>query len=697
MHLIFRLYKSRVYNFSRKVFGFTFFLLLISNQQLIGQNVETEPVINITSGQPPEFNEQLEQTIQTLLVSINKFTNDQVDEFQNSEGQAALKALVEENQFISNLQEINTYVITTQNNTYEVPRIYLKPIDGNEFSYEELKFTFSEEGELIDAIIIDKHQNIDRIVRRSSLADEEESAIVKSAVESYIKAFEDKDVEAVRNLFTVESAIIAGSIRESDGLVDYDRYTYEEYMTRLEERVLTSYNTVGIKYEDEKILRHPDYPNSFGYNAKQYYQTPSYADTGYIFMIWDFESGSPKLVNRTWQNPKTDANPFGEIAAPKTTRLEARLTEVRTRVDNSNLSLTKSMPENQGLLQIELETNKLDLANTDKIRQWIHEEKLSLSNLELLTDFIEIIDDKNIRIPFKVEPYDGLPEVSTELKFLGTPVIDSFRSDQALVLKRLNVMTVEINFTEVSAEVAPKPRRLEAQLTDVRTRVDNSNLSLTKSMPKDQGLLQIELETNDISLINSEIANEWIANQTFTFTNLELLANFIEIIDSTNIRIPFKTDWEQGMQRITTDLSIRGTSVIDDFSSTQPLYLQRLNVMTVRIMSRQEQEEVEEVERAIEAGEIEPPAPDTTELAFAEEFAFEGKVRFKTNVNNFNIKITDEGGNVLVDEFQRRRRFDYQLLEGPYEIEFTGDKIETRVIEISILRTAILLHQINLF
>ena len=89
--------------------------------------------------------------------------------------------------------------------------------------------------------------------------------------------------------------------------------------------------------------------------------------------------------------------------------------------------------------------------------------------------------------------------------------------------------------------------------------------------------------------------------------------------------------------------------------------------------------------------------PHTTELAFAEEFSFEGKVRFKTNVNNFNIKITDEGGNVLVDEFQRRRRFDYQLLEGPYEIEFTGDKIETRVIEISILRTAILLHQINLF
>jgi hypothetical protein len=529
------------------------------------------------------------------------------------------------------------------------------------------------------------------------MANEEESALVKSAVESYKNAFAEKDIETVRELFTEDTDIIAGSIRKSDGLVDYDRYNYEEYMTRLEERVLTSYNTIEIKYEDEKILRHPDFPDSFGYNAKQYYQTPSYADTGYIFMIWNFESGSPKLVNRTWQNPETDANPFGEIVAPKVTRLEARLTEVRTRVDNSNLSLTKSMPENQGLLQIELETNKLDLANTDKIKQWIEDERMTFSDLELLTNFIEIIDERNIRIPFKTKSTDGLPEVNTELKFLGTPVIDSFRSDQVLALKSLNVMTVEINFEEITDAVAPKPRRLEAQLTDVRTRVDNSNLSLTKSMPKDQGLLQIELETNDISLINSEIANEWIANQTFTFTNLELLTNFIEIIDSTNIRIPFKTDWEQGMQRITTDLNIRGTSVIDDFSSTQPLYLQRLNIMTVRIMSRQEQEEVEEVERAIEAGEIEPPAPDTTELAFAEKFAFEGKVRFKTNIDNFNIKITDEAGNVLVDEFQRRRRFDYQLLEGPYQIEFSGDKIETRVIEISILRTAILLHQINLF
>ncbi|MEX0608009.1 MAG: hypothetical protein WD016_01705 [Balneolaceae bacterium] len=544
-------YSTRKRFIKGHIFIFLLFFLSMFLSQIVSAQNNIRTKVMLTSGLDASVNAEIEVKIEALLLAINELSFNEENIFSGEPGVSKLVELVKPQKFVSNLDEINTYIIITEEETYEIPQLYIRPLDGNEFSYEELELTFSKSTELIDAKITGKERNYQRILRRASEADEAEKATVNNMLEDYKNAFSDKNVRKVRSLFNQNSSIITGSRRKSDGLLVFNRYSYDDYMQRLEDRVLTTYNTINIRFEDGKIYRHPDFRESFGFYAKQYYNTPSYSDTGYVFMIWDFSTTEePKIISRTWQEQSFGLSQYSEV-------------------------------------------------------------------------------------------------------------------------------------------VAPKPRQLTARLTDVRTRVDNSNLSLTKTMPRDQGLLQIELETNDLSLINASIAEDWINENILTFTNLELMTGFIEIIDSTNIRVPFKTKWEQGMQRVGTELEIRGTSVIDDFKSNQSLYLQRLNIMTVKILSREEEKIMEEQKIAA--------AKDTTtveesEYDFAEEFAFEGKVKFKTNVDDIHIKIFLEGEQILFDEVQKDRDFEYQLLEGDYAVEFTKEGYEPRNINILILKTEIMEH-----
>lgn len=535
----------------KRAFIYTFiYLTLIFSQSTFAQN-DIHTRVSITSGLAESVNKEIEEKIETLLLSINEFTFNEVNQFNEEPGMAKLIELIEANEYVSNLDEIDTFIIITEDDTYEVPKISIRPLDGNEFSYEELELTFSESAELINARISGNEKNYQRILRRASEADENEKALVQGVLDNYKNAFSEKDITGVRSIFSNTSSIITGSRRKSDGMLVFNRYSYDDYMNRLEERVLTSYNTINIRFEDEQIFRHPDFTDSFGFSAKQFYNTPSYSDTGYVFMIVDFSSTDPKIISRTWQE-----QPFG------------------------------------------------------------------------LSEF---------------------------------------------------------------SEVNPKPRQITARLTDVRTRVDNSNVSLAKTMPRDQGLLQIELETNDLDLINANIAEDWINDNIMTFTNLELLTDFIEIIDNTNIRIPFKTEWEQGMQRVGTEIEVRGTSVIDDFKSNQSLYLQRLNIMTVKILTREEEKEIEEKQLAAQS---DTTTVEESEYDFAEEFAFEGKVKFQTNVDDVYVKVLLEGEQILIEELQPDMNFEYQLLEGDYTVEFARDGYLTREFNILILKTEIIEHKL---
>lgn len=393
--------------------------------------------------------------------------------------------------------------------------------------------------------------------------------------------------------------------------------------------------------------------------------------------------------------------------------IQSRATDVRMRVDNTNLSMTKGMPENQGVLQIELSTNQPDQINANLVREWIINNTMYLDGITVLSDFIEIVDEMNIRIPFSARIQPGMKDVEMELYILETPIIQYFSTVQKLSLQRLNVVSVKIWTREIqkiyrekkvaeearrtydvprqqyagNAPLLAGQRKIDSNSLNVRSRVDNSNLSMTKGMPENQGILQIELETNSPGEINAVLVQEWIENNTMYFNNISLLTDFIDIVDRLSIRIPFKVEEGREQNWVQSELFIKETPLIDSFTSKQDLTLQRLNIITIKAISK-----------AIDdSGEILSDSDlSVDDYAFAEDFKFEGKVRFKINQPGVNVKFIADKQYTLYEGTQTDTNFEIQVLEGPYDVQFFKDGFELRTIKVQILKSEIIEHNLIL-
>jgi hypothetical protein len=78
-------------------------------------------------------------------------------------------------------------------------------------------------------------------------------------------------------------------------------------MKRLE-HVFSSREFINIDFEDNTLKKSNSNPNIFGVQIKQNYQSSSYSDQGYLFLLIDFSvRNEPTIHVRTWQ-PDKDTN-----------------------------------------------------------------------------------------------------------------------------------------------------------------------------------------------------------------------------------------------------------------------------------------------------------------------------------------------------------------------------------------------------
>jgi len=224
--------------------------------------------------------------------------------------------------------------------------------------------------------------------------------------------------------------------------------------------------------------------------------------------------------------------------------------------------------------------------------------------------------------------------------------------------------------------------KIDSGSLNVRSRIDNSNLSLTKAMPSGQGLLVFEIETNNPIQVNAALINEWIANKTLKFDNIELLPDFSDIVDRLTIRIPFRSATAGKESSVNTTMFIDETPLIDSFSTNQELYFQQTNVITIKAIVKNTSAKEEEKK--------------LVEESVAEEMKFEGKVRFTINQDNVRFQFIADNKFVLHDSIQSNTDIELQVLRGPYKVVMSKKNFQDRIINIQILENDITKHTIIL-
>ena len=83
--------------------------------------------------------------------------------------------------------------------------------------------------------------------------------------------------------------------------VVYNKQSKKEYLTNLA-RVLKANKRIQVTFDDLKVMKHPAKEGYYGVTLKQGYSSDRYSDTGYLFLLWDFNNpDAPQIHVRTWQ------------------------------------------------------------------------------------------------------------------------------------------------------------------------------------------------------------------------------------------------------------------------------------------------------------------------------------------------------------------------------------------------------------
>lgn len=193
--------------------------------------------------------------------------------------------------------------------------------NGNNRTFvEDVVFTMTKEGK-IDAVSFGLNKPaVDDIMNQTSWGDDVRKVLI-NFLESYKTAYALKRYDYINSIFSDDALIITGSVLKhkavnegqpiSKEAVKYTRQTKSEFMKRLK-HIFAGSEYINLRFADNQIRKSGVGGEIYGIQIKQDYFSPSYGDTGYLFLMVDLNNPKEPIIHvRTWQ-PEKDPD-FGLI------------------------------------------------------------------------------------------------------------------------------------------------------------------------------------------------------------------------------------------------------------------------------------------------------------------------------------------------------------------------------------------------
>lgn len=144
--------------------------------------------------------------------------------------------------------------------------------------------------------------------------------IIVSFMENYKTAYSLERLDYLRDIFDDEAVIIVGNVvrkntansKPIDGMsislkgqdvIKYNRYTKDDYITHLS-RCFNRNDFINLRFTNHQIQWLEKYNDQqiFAINIRQEYNSSTYADDGYLFLLVDMTKPEEPLIKvRTWQ------------------------------------------------------------------------------------------------------------------------------------------------------------------------------------------------------------------------------------------------------------------------------------------------------------------------------------------------------------------------------------------------------------
>lgn len=291
---------------------------------LCGFNLEAQVSFKFSAGtiDAGATKTKMENNISTLLTEINRAGNagtalNLSNINMESAAKARLNALWEDARFICDKSSnISKCLNDFQGYQVRAIPITMKPTDS---SYSgsidrELTISLSKSGVITGVRPAwELQEDVSKIMfSPGGVADTRQRREILKWVEDFRCYYNERNIEALKKVYSDDALIITGSVvtqRKNGGdmgvrmeqKVNYTVQSKEQYINKLT-RIFNNNRRVNVEFDHISVVMHGAKPNIYGVTLHQKWQTSSYSDEGWLFLLWDFnDPEKPQIHVRTWQ------------------------------------------------------------------------------------------------------------------------------------------------------------------------------------------------------------------------------------------------------------------------------------------------------------------------------------------------------------------------------------------------------------
>ncbi|MDR3268184.1 MAG: nuclear transport factor 2 family protein [Tannerella sp.] len=291
----------------------------------IPAKAQYETVVNLIDGAPNnQIKAALEKNGGLLLTELNnaqgagrKLSLGEI----NMDGNAvtSLNTMWEICPFRCDELEIVERCLKTHSGGFQIRNIpvIMEPRKGERFDndkYQEIVLNFDASGKIIGLCIALSNTMYVQLMNGGGpeVTDFRERAMVVDFVEQFRTAYNRKDIKYLQDIYSDDALIITGKVErvaaankdniqfKNQGNVTYTSQTKKEYLERLA-NVFKNNDRINVVFENIKINKHSK-KKVYGVKLVQHWNSGSYSDVGYLFLLWDFsDENKPMIHVRTWQ------------------------------------------------------------------------------------------------------------------------------------------------------------------------------------------------------------------------------------------------------------------------------------------------------------------------------------------------------------------------------------------------------------
>lgn len=301
-------------------------------------SAQVKPRVSLVGGdEVPALKQQCEQILENLLLEMNRINKGtgEVSSLRSQFSRDAFEVFqkyVAQNRPYTARKKYEPLMIQREHGAYYDIRSIAVRVELGETESSDLQnlvFTYSADGKIVSVRAILPNYDFETVVAEGKTPEDSlMRAKVLDFLERFRMAYNAKDAPFLEMVYSDEALILVGTVLQekpngdnfrrmsllSTPKVKLIQQTKREYLNALKSKAFKANSFINVRFENVQILQHEKTPYIYGVSCWQQWNSSTYSDRGYLFLMMDFrQPDTPTVHVRSWQPTAFDDGSYVDL------------------------------------------------------------------------------------------------------------------------------------------------------------------------------------------------------------------------------------------------------------------------------------------------------------------------------------------------------------------------------------------------